>query len=96
MKRSHTLPLFMTLIWLLLIPSSVYSAPVVPTALCINNTACSNASATVNVFPEFIIASNENQAISALEKKWGQLFKGARSESYRSQGVYGGRSCFYL
>ena len=90
MKLSHTLSIFMMLTWLLLISSNVHSAPETPVGLCINNATCSNTSTSVNFFPGFIIASNENQVISALEKKWHQLFKGSRSETYRPEGVYGG------
>lgn len=78
------------MIWLFSFSNSSYSAPSIPTGLCINNEVCTNASSGINVFPGFIIASNEKQSLSVLEQKWYQLFKGERLQTYRPPGVYGG------
>jgi hypothetical protein len=41
-------------------------------------------------YPGFVVASSENESVSAIESRWQQLFKGNRKETYRPPGVYGG------
>ena len=84
--------------WALLMSGGAYSAPEVPTGLCINGCQGSSASnsagllpgTNLKLHPGFLVTAGSSASAATLESRWQQLFSGSRKTSYRPPGVYGG------